>query len=256
MPIRHALAAGLFTAAIGTAHSATLSATLDGSGLSIESPCAIRVEVKPDNTLHGQAIVEAAAEHREEIDHLLLESRGTARIHTRPGSCWRASYSQPTLVLSVRVPAAYPLTIDESGFSHYTIGAIGGALSLDLSGAVDVTDGSVTSLQADISGNGNLHVAGADGPAQIELSGHGGITIDQAAMPTFSVDLSGAGRIAVTAGRIGRASLEASGAGLMQIGAEVDDAHVDLSGAGSVHFSKVNGRLTKDVSGSGSVTME
>ena len=257
MPIRHALTTALFAAAVGTAHAATLSATLEGSGLSIDSPCAISVAVTPDNTLHGQAVVEATAEHQEEIDHLLLESRGNARIHTHPGNCWKESFnSQPTLVLSVRVPAAYPLTIDESGFGRYTIGAVGGTLSLDLSGAADVTDASATSLHVDISGNGNLHVARADGPASIELSGHGDITVDQAAMPNFSVDLSGAGRVAVTAGHIGRARLEASGAGHMQIGAEVDDAHVDLSGVGSVHFSKVNGQLTKEVSGFGSVTVE
>ena len=257
MTIRHAFIAALFTATIGSAHAATLSATLDGSGLSIDSPCAVSVEITPDSALHNQSIVQATAGHQEEIDHLLLESRGTARIHTHPGNCWRESYtSQPTLVLFVRVPAAYPLPIDESGFGHYTIGAVGGTLSLDLSGAADITDASATAVHADISGSGNLHVARADGPASIELSGHGDITVDQAAMPTFSVDLSGAGHVAITAGHIGRARLEASGAGHMQIGAEVDDAHVDLSGVGSVHFSKVNGRLTKEVSGFGSVTVE
>ncbi len=257
MAIRHAFTAALFAATIGSAHAATLSATLDGSGLSVDSPCAISVEITPDNTLHNQAVIQATAEHQEEIDHLLLESRGTAHVHTHPGNCWRESLnSQPTLVLSVRVPAAYALTIDESGFGHYTIGAVGGTLSLDLSGAADITDTSATALHADISGSGNLHVARADGPASIELSGHGDITIDQATMPTFSVDLSGAGRVAVTAGRIGRARLEASGAGHMQIGAEVGDAHVDLSGVGSVHFSKVDGQLTKEVSGFGSVTVD
>ncbi len=257
MPIHHALTAILLAATIGTAQAATLSATLNGSGLSIDSPCARSVEVTPDSSLHGQAVVQATADHQEEIDHLFLESRGTARIHTHPGDCWREGFnSQPTLAISVRVPAAYPLTIDESGVGRYTVGAVGGTLSLDLSGAAEIADASATSLQADISGNGSLHVARADGPASISLSGHGDITVDQATMPTFSVDLSGAGHIAIFAGHIGRARLETSGAGHMQIGAEVDDAHVDLSGVGSVHFNKVNGQLTKDVSGFGSVTVQ
>ena len=257
MPIRLALTTALFVVASAAgARAATSSATLDGSGLSIDSPCAITVVVTPDSALHGQAVIQATAEHQEEIDHLLLESRGTARVHTHPGACWREGFSfQPTLALAIRVPAAYPLTVDEAGFGHYTVGALGAPLSLDLSGAAEITDASATSVQADISGNGSLHIARADGPAHISLSGHGDITVDQATMPTFSVDLSGAGHITIGAGHIGRANLETSGAGHMQIGAEVDDAHVDLSGVGSVHFDKVNGQLTKDVSGFGSVTV-
>ncbi len=257
MSARHVLTAVLFAATAGGARAASLAVTLNGSGLFIDSPCALSVEVTPDATLHGQAVVQASAAHQEEIDHLLLESRGTARIHTRPGNCWREGFNgQPTLALSIRVPATYPVTVDESGFGHYTMGAIGGPLSLDLSGAADITDAAATSLQAEISGNGNLRVTRVDGPANISLSGHGDITVDQAMMPRFGVDLSGAGRVDVVGGHIGRARLETSGAGHMSIGAEVDDAHVEISGVGSVHFSKVNGHLTKNVSGSGSVTVQ
>ena len=138
MPIRHALTAVLLTVAVGTARAATLSATLNGSSLSVDSPCAASVTVTPDSALQG----------------------------------------------------------------------------------------------------------------------HGDVTVEQATMQTFRVDLSGAGHIAINAGHIGQARLETSGAGHMQIGAEVDDAHVDLSGVGSVHFNKVNGQLTKDVSGFGSVTVQ
>ena len=257
MPIRHVLTAILFAATMGTAQAATLSATLTGSGLSVDSPCAASVEITPDGTLHGQAVIQATADNQGEIDHLLLESRETARVRTRPGSCWGEGLNtQRTLALSIRVPAGFPLVIDESGFGRYIVGAVGGKLSLDLSGAADISDASATSLQAGISGNGNLHIARADGPASIDLSGHGTITVDQAAMPVFSADLSGAGHIVIAAGHIGHASLETSGAGHIQVGADVDDAHVDISGVGSVHFNKVNGQLTKEVSGFGSVTVD
>ncbi len=258
MPIRHILQATLLAAAsIGTAQAASLSATLTGSGLSVDSPCAKTVDITVDASLRGQAQVQASADHQEEIDHLFLESRGTARIHTHPGECWQDGFNfQPTLTLSVRVPAGYPLMIDESGVGHYTVGALGGPLSLDLSGAADITDAAATTVHADISGSGSLHILRADGPASVMLSGHGAVVVDQATMPTFSADLSGAGRIAIGPGHVGKARLDTSGAGHIQMDAEVDDAHVDLSGMGSVHFAKVNGHLTKDVSGFGSVTVQ
>ena len=180
MPVRPAFAAALFAAVtIGSARAATLSATLTGAGLSIDSPCARSVDITPDSALQSQAVVVATADHQEEIDHLLLESTAKARIHTHPGDCWRdGAFSQPTLTLSIRVPATYPLTVDESGFGRYTVGAIGGTLSVDLSGATEITDKWATFLQADISGSGNLHIGRADGPTSISLSGHGDITVE------------------------------------------------------------------------------
>ena len=253
-----AITVALLAVGLGQARAATLSVALQGSALSIDSPCAASVQISQDSTLHGQAAVDATADHQEEINHLLLESHGTeARIHTRPGNCWRENLdSRPTLVLSVRVPALYPLTIEESGFGRYAVGAVGGSLSLDLSGAADVNDDAAAALHADISGSGNLHVGHAKGPASIDLSGHGDITVDQAEMPTLGVEISGAGSVVVRAGHVGQANLESSGAGHMQIGAEVDQAHVDLTGVGSVHFHKVRGQLTKQISGFGAVTVD
>ncbi len=262
MPTRFVLTRTLVAGALlaglaGTARAGTLSATLQGSGLAVDTPCARSVEIMPDAGLHGQVTVQATAEHQEELDHLLLESRGIVLIHTHPGRCWQDGLNtEPTLALVVRVPAAYAITVDEAGASRYTIGAVGGPLSLDLSGAIDFTDEAATSVQADISGSGSLHVARADGAAQIAVSGHADITVEQAEMPTLSMDMSGAGSIDVAHGHIGRARLETSGAGHMQIGAEVGDAHVEVSGVGSVHFAKVTGQLTKEISGAGSVTVQ
>ena len=257
MPIRHSLYAALFVTTLGSAQAATLSTTLEGTGLSIDTPCAKLVTVTPDPALHGQAMVLATADHQEEIDHLVMDSRGTAHVRTRPGSCWQQSDGEPpTLTLAIRVPPGYPLSVDEAGSGRYDIGALGAALSVDLSGAADITDAAATSLQVDISGSGGVHVARADGAARVDISGHGTVTVDQATMPTLCADLSGAGHLAVSAGHVGRANLETSGVGGIQVGADVDDAHVDLSGVGSVRFAKVNGRLTKDVSGVGSVTVQ
>ncbi len=259
MTTRHLLLAGLIvtTAALcGAAQAATLSTTLQGTGLSVDSPCARSVRITPDAGLHGQVVIETTAEHPEEIDHLLLESGRTARVHTHPGSCFQATPSTaPTLTLSVRVPPGVAVRIEESGVGQYTVGQVGGTLTLDLSGAAEISDEAVTALQATISGAGAVRITRADGPGHVDISGHAQVEVAQASMPLLTLDLSGAGRLHVASGHIGKAKLTSSGAGSIDFGADVDAAQVDLSGMGSVRFAKAPGQIEKDVSGLGSVVV-
>jgi hypothetical protein len=239
--------------------AASLSTMLSGSALTMDTPCARHVEIVPDPTLKGQVAVQATAEHQEELDHLMLETRNEAAvIHTRPGQCWRAGFgfgSEPTLVLSVRVAAGMALSVDESAVATYAIGPVGGRLSVDISGSTQINAARASRLDVNLSGNGAVTVDQAGGPVNVDLSGHGKVSIGQVTGPRLSVDISGAGALSVAGGQIDSVSIDDSGAGSIQIGAAVGDATVDLSGVGSVHFAKVAGRVEKDVSGMGSVTI-
>lgn len=239
------------------AHAATLNVPLTGHALAIDTPCAEHVDIQPDPTLHDQVTLQATAEHPEEIDRLVLASGNTASIRTNKEGCGHTDLFGPhrTLTLSIRVPAGFPLDIDESGAGHYQIGPVNGPMKIDLSGAAELTIAQATQLDVDISGEGNITLGQARGAAHINMSGHGRIAIDHAVMPNLDADMSGAGALTIAAGDIGQVKIDDSGLGAIRLETTVADAAVDISGAGSVHFAKLTGTLNKDISGMGAVTV-
>jgi hypothetical protein len=242
------------------AEAASRTATVSGPSLLIDTPCARHVAITPDPDLHGQVTISATADHQEELDRLVFDQLdGNAALHTVKAGCWRPMLNfsfSPTLELVLRVPAGMALAIDESGAGSYSIGPVGGALDLDLSGAATVEAESVTALKADLSGNGSVAAGQVAGETSIDISGNGDVKIGRAQITALSVDLSGAGNVSLAEGQVGTATLEESGFGTMRIGAEVGDATVDISGAGTVRFNKVTGSLKKDITGAGTVTVE
>jgi hypothetical protein len=235
------------------AWAASREAVVAGDALAIDSPCARLVTIDPDPGLSGKVVISAVADHQEELDRLVFETHGEAQIGTNDQGCWRPADFSPTLEMRIRVPAKMKLSIDESGAARYRIGAVGGALTLDLSGAASLQAEQATGLTVDLSGAGTVAVGHAEGEAHLDLSGHGRITIADANLANVTLDLSGAGQVVVAHGQIGNAALDTSGFGSVEIGAVVGSATVDISGAGTVHFAKVTGALSKDVSGIGAV---
>jgi hypothetical protein len=229
------------------------------ASFAVESPCARTVTIQPDPTLTGHVVVDATADHDEEVAQLLLEAGTTAKLHHAGHECWepsRESDFEPTMSLTIRVPPAMAVAIDESGGAEYTIGALQGPLSLDISGGVKLHADRSAALTVDLSGGATIDVARVDGRAKAEISGGGNITIDQATLQDLTLEVSGGGAFTLRNGSIARANIELSGAASVQVGGTTGDATVDLSGAGSVHFGKVTGHMTKDVSGWGSVTVD
>jgi hypothetical protein len=259
MSFKTPYAAAILAALIAPhAQAASREATLPGAALLIDSPCARHVDITPDAALHGQVAIAATAEHEEELARLVMEGGAAVKLRTVREGCWRPLpfvHFQPTLTLLVRVPAGTALSIAESGAGAYAIGAVGGPMRLDLSGAATIEAQAAASLHADISGEGSVNIAKAEGKADIAISGAGRVSIGEAAMPTLDVNLSGAGSVSVASGHVGRATFDESGFGKVSVGGEVGDATVDISGAGSIHFAKVTGSLEKHVSGAGTVTV-
>lgn len=262
MPPRHVLSTMLAVLAmpILSVHAFALDRdqTLAGNRLSIDSPCARHVDIQPDPTLQAEIVVHATADHPEELAQLKFDTQDGPHIHAGPAACWRPDGSRSftqTLALTIRVPSRTPLSIDEAGAAGYAVGAIGGALILDLSGRVTLADAQVTALDAQISGFGRVDVARAKGRARVDLTGAGSLAIDQADLPALSASVSGAGQITIAHGEVGQAALDISGTGGIRIDAPVDSATAQVSGIGSIRLARVNGLLQKDISGLGTVTV-
>jgi hypothetical protein len=240
------------------ARAGSRTQTLTGGALSIDTPCAVQVDIRPDAALHGQVTVAATADRQEELDQLAFDSGSRAGIHAVDDRCWQPGpfgHVERTLRLAVSVPPGMALSIDESGAGRYTLGEIGGPLKLDISGAAKLRAGAVTTFDLDLSGAGSVQVTRVSGAAHVDISGHGDVAVDRGEMPELAGEISGAGSLAIAAGTIGHVRLEDSGVGSIRIGAAVGDASVDLSGLGSVHLARVTGKLEKEVSGMGSITV-
>jgi len=235
------------------AQAAEHAHTLSGKGLDMSGACARSVQIMPDPALAGQVAVQAAAVHPEEIAQLAFESGDTARIRRRTESCWRpqeARAFQPTLILTIRVPARAPLTISDGGNLQYRIGPVGGPLTLALSGSGTVRAEAVDRLSAQLSGSQHLQVDQVQGEARLVMSGSDETDIDRADLRHLDAVLSGSGSLSVGSGHIASGSIRGSGSTNAEIGASTGDLSVTLAGSGTVRLARQEGTLTRSVAGS------
>ena len=255
---RHCLPISVLLMA-GAAQAAPRHMEASGSKLAIDSSCAESVSIEPDPALTGRVTVDATADHPEEIAQLALDSFGdTAKLHQTVDHCARVGTlwsSEPTLHLTVRVPAGMAISLDEGGGDKYQIGAVDGPMALDLSGGVELHAANATTLSLDLSGGGQVALGQVNGAINGDISGGGTVKIDHVTGPSLALEVSGGGGFTIGDGKIDRVKIDLSGGGEAHIGATVGDATADVSGGGSVDFARVTGQLHKDVSGSGEVNV-
>ena len=239
----------------GAAHAESRHLEAVGTSLAIDSPCARNVTIQSDPALHGQFVIDAQAEHPEELARLLFDGGTTAKLHIKTRSCdgsFLGNGDQSTLDLTIHVPPAADLAIDEAGGAHYTIGAVG-KMALDISGGVQLEAASTVDVSLSLSGGAEIKIGQTSGKMKVDVSGGADIHVDHATLADLTLSLSGGGNFVLGGGTVGRLSLEVSGAGSVDVGAPVGDATVSMSGAGSVHIARVTGKLTKDIDGVGDV---
>jgi hypothetical protein len=194
-PLAAPLLAGLLFGAAG--HAASRQLTGAATALAIDSPCARHVTIVPDLAAGAGVRVDATADYQEELDLLVLTPGPRAKLTVPdrfPSRCARPTYSvtfDPTLVLTVHIPAGLPLSVAGSGRADYRIGDIGGPLSMDLSGGAHVQAGKIGAFKLDVSGDGNVTVTQVDGPLEAEFSGHGSLEVAHVTVSTASLELSG-----------------------------------------------------------------
>jgi hypothetical protein len=242
-----------------TPRAETRQMAQSGTSLVIASPCAGTVTIMNEPALSGRVVLDATADHPEEIAQLTFEADGqAAKLRGPRERCWTPPGEdrfQTTLHLALRVPAAMPITIDETGGADYTLGAVGGPLTLDVSGGIKLRAAQVRTMTMNIGGGADLTVDQLTGSLHADLSGGSKIQINQANLSDMMLQISGGGAFRLGAGQIGRFNLELSGTAGVSIGATVGDATIALSGVGDVRIAKVTGKLTKDVDGVGNVTI-
>ncbi len=84
-----------------------------------------------------------------------------------------------------------------------------------------------------IDGSGDITAAQVVGSLRVDLSGSGGVTVEQAELNQLDIELSGSGDVRVN-GRAERAALKLTGAGQIEVSEVVEQPSISLTGAGEV----------------------
>ena len=259
--------------------------TVDGGALSIVTPCAKTVSIEPSPDLTGKVEVSATG-RRSEIDRLDVAGGATAAIGARDGKCKEGGGPHlsftlfrlgvdtgPSLAITVKVPAGTAIDIKEGKSTDYDIGAVGGVLTLDLSGNGNVSAAEVKdpvlhlsgsgdaqldkvsgTLDGRLTGSGDLSIGRADvSVADVASSGSGDISVDDGDFTAVTARLTGSGDLSLGEGKIGSLTVGASGSGGAQVDAVVGDADLSASGSGDIEVHEVTGQMKQAHHGSASI---
>jgi len=258
--------------------------TVDGGDLRIVTPCAKTVSIEPSADLTGKVEVSATG-RRGEIDQLDVAGGATASMGAHDGKCKGGgphfSFSLfrlgvdtgPSLAITVKVPAGTAIDIREGKSTDYDIGAVGGVLTLDLSGSGDVSAAEVKdpvvrlsgsgdaqldkvsgTLDGRLTGSGDLSIGRADvSNANLASSSSGDLSVDEGDFAALAVRLTGSGDLSVGEGKVGSLTVASSGSGGAQVDAVVGDADLSASGSGDIEVHEVTGQCKQAHHGSGSI---
>lgn len=173
----------------------------------------------------------------------------------------------------VTVPAGTALTLSDQ-IGDATVGDLDGPFTLDSLNSGEVTVGRVTMARLNITGSGDVVVAGTSGDAVAAILGSGDVRIDrvggaldarimgsgdiQAGPVAGGVNAAiyGSGDIAV-ASLDGAAEAQISGSGDIDLGTgRADPLMVQINGSGDVRFAGAVGTQTVRNTGSGTVRIQ
>jgi hypothetical protein len=235
------------------ADAAQLTKSLDGTSLELRLSCLNSASIDPQPSLSGKVEIAASARSQEELDRLEFTGGAVAHIEYK-GDCIRYKADhEPSLVLTIKVPPATPIDLQDSGSGDYHIGAVGAALKLQLSGSGDIEAAQATDLDLRISGSSDVKLDRLDGPGKIDVSGSGDVSIDRGTMPSLAVELRGSGAVEIGDATIETLTASTTGSGDISVDGTVKDATLTTSGSGDITLGKATGEVHSHRSGSGEI---
>jgi len=242
-------------ASAASAQAAEKSWNVQGNGLKIVTPCAKTVDIQPGGDAH-QIKVSGSADHGEELDQLKINGGDTATIDVGGARCWLSGllFEKPTLALTVTVPNGAAIEIDDGGVARYTVGAVGGVLSLSFSGSGGIKAVNAKDPSLSLSGSGASDIGTVEGRLNAHLSGSGELSIEHLHATASELDLSGSGSVKIADGDAGTLGAKLSGSGNLAIPA-AGATHLSASGVGNAEVKTLKGGLDAKLSGTGNLTV-
>jgi len=237
------------------------------TALFIATPCAASVTINADPNLHGEVQVIAKAHNKAQIMQLASHGGASAflsgigshclgsNLCTETATVCAGQPDDPNLALTLTVPAGLAISITETQSTSYTIGDTNGKLTVYTTGDGDISAGAITSLNAELAGDGDLHIARETGPMVATLSKNGDLDVANVDAPTTNLTLDGDGDVNIAAGNLGALNATLSKAGDLHVPASSSAALV-LSADGDVALGPVSGNLTATLTGDGDLSVD
>lgn len=237
------------------------------NALFIATPCASSVAINPDPNLHSAVHVVATARTKAQIMQLAWHGGASAFLAGVGSHCLGSNLCRegqaicagqpddPNLALTLSVPVGLSIDITETQGTNYTIGDTNGPLTVYSTGNGDVSAGAVTSLNADLAGDGDLHIARETGPIIATLSKNGDLDIADVNAPAANLTLDGDGDVNIATGSLGALNATLSKAGDLHVPA-TSSAVLVLSADGDVVLGPVSGNLTATLTGDGDLSVD
>ncbi|MEA1651539.1 DUF2807 domain-containing protein [Nitrospirillum sp. BR 11164] len=260
-PHRIALALPLSLAALtaaGAAWAGERSWALDGRELRVTTPCARTVDITASASARDVRI-QATADDPKELDQLTASGGGTAQLGISGRRCYREGDDwkrwQPTLRITITVPAGIPLDVQEGGSTDYQASGGFGALALTLDGSGNFkVDRVAGGAQVRVHGSGDTQLDRLEGALKVRVAGSGNVGITQMAGPSTDLESSGSGTITIGGGSGGTTQAKLSGSGNVTLPA-VQDLRLTIDGSGDLVVAKAQGALSAHLGGSGTLTI-
>jgi hypothetical protein len=146
------------------------------------------------------------------------------------------------------------LDLHNSGCSNWTIADVAGDATIRDSGAGSVKMGQAGRLDLRLSGAGEVHVTRVRQALEASLSGVGSVSIDDLT-GSMEAKVSGVGKIRVAEGHASAMRASVSGMGSVEFGGDAETLDASISGLGNIRVNRVNGSVSKSVTGGGHVTI-
>lgn len=178
--------------------------------------------------------------HQDEMAELIVRTPMDAKISIAGGAAVGA------------IGRTNSLELTKSGCTDLTVANVAGLFRMRESGAGDLKVGTVGSGEVTVAGASDIEMAGALRGLDLKVSGAADVTVRHVSGP-LSARLSGVGDIDVQDGEVDAMTATISGLGEIDFGGRAKTLDATVSGLGEISAREVTGRVTRHVSGGGSV---
>ncbi len=156
--------------------------------------------------------------------------------------------------LVIRVPPAFPITIESNASGDIHLGDLG-PVTARLHGDGDLAAGRLDSLLLDDTGSSDVRVAALSGASVLNLYGSGDLAVGHVQAPSLAITQTGSGDVELGGGQVGKLVATLSGSGDLAVAATVGGGTVTTTGDGDVSIARVLGDLSQTQTGSGDITV-
>lgn len=146
------------------------------------------------------------------------------------------------------------LDLASAGCGDWTVANVEGRLKLSQAGSGDVRTGSAGDASVRVAGSGDVNVQAVRGGLSVDVAGSGNVTAASIHGP-LDVKVAGSGDVRVSSGRASSMAVTIAGSGNVTFDGQAGSLKARIAGSGDVRARQVTGGVSKQVMGSGDVTI-